>query len=98
MLKYLLVSSLVFLCGITGLFLTKKHIILWLLSIELIFLAINYNFIIFSVFLDDLLGQFYVLNILAISAAEAAIGLAILVIFFRLRGGISLDLINILKG
>jgi NADH-quinone oxidoreductase subunit K len=68
------------------------------LSIELIFLAINYNFVVFSIFLDDLLGQFYVLSILAISAAEAAIGLAILVIFFRLRGGISLDLINVLKG
>ena len=98
MLKYLIVSNFLFLCGVTGLFLTRKHIILWLLSIELIFLAINYNFVIFSVFLDDLLGQFYVLSVLAMSAAEAAIGLAILVIFFRLRGGISLDLINILKG
>jgi len=98
MLKYLIVSNFLFLCGLTGLFLTKKHIILWLLSIELIFLAINYNFIVFSVFLDDLLGQFYVLSILALSAAEAAIGLAILVIFFSLRGGISLDLINVLKG
>jgi len=70
----------------------------------LIFIYWNYffsyklYFIIFSIFLDDLLGQFYVLTILAISAAEAAIGLAILVIFFRLRGGISLDLINLLKG
>jgi len=98
MIKYLLISSFLFLCGITGLFLTRKHIIIWFLSIEIIFLAINYNFIIFSIFLDDLLGQFYVLTILAISAAEAAIGLAILVIFFRLRGGISLDLINLLKG
>jgi NADH-quinone oxidoreductase subunit K len=98
MLKYLLISSFLFLCGLTGLFLTRKHIILWLLSIELIFLSINYNFIIFSVFLDDLLGQYYALCVLTVAAAESAIGLAILVIFYRIRGGISLDLINFLKG
>jgi NADH-quinone oxidoreductase subunit K len=81
-----------------GLFLTRKHIILLLLSIELIFLSINYNFIIFSVFMDDMLGQYYALCILTVAAAESAIGLAILVIFYRLRGGISLDLVNLLKG
>jgi NADH-quinone oxidoreductase subunit K len=81
-----------------GLFLTRKHIILLLLSIELIFLAINFNFIVFSVFLDDLVGQFYSLCVITIAAAESAIGLAILVIFFKLRGSISLDVINYLKG
>jgi len=96
--RYLIISSLLFLCGILGLLFTRKYIILWLLSLELIFLSINWNFIIFSVFLDDILGQYFVLCILVIAAAESAIGLSILVIFYRLRGGISLDLINLLKG
>jgi len=69
-----------------------------LLSIELIFLAINYIFILFSVYLDDLIGQFFALSVVTIAAAESAIGLSILVIFFKLRGGISLDIINYLKG
>jgi NADH-quinone oxidoreductase subunit K len=98
MIKYLIVSCILFFIGIMGLFLTRRHIILLLLSIELIFLAINYNFIIFSVFLDDLLGQFFALCVITIAAAESSIGLAILVIFYRLRGGISLDIINYLKG
>jgi len=98
MIKYFFVSCLIFFIGIMGLFLTRRHIILLLLSIELIFLAINFNFIIFSVFLDDILGQFYVLSIITVAAAESSIGLAILVIFYRLRGGISLDIINYLKG
>src|SRR5690242_19968110 len=98
MIKYFFISNIIFFIGIMGLFLTRRHIILLLLSIELIFLAINYNFIIFSVFLDDILGQFYVLCIITVAAAESSIGLAILVIFYRLRGGISLDIINYLKG
>ena len=97
MLKYLLISNFLFLLGIIGLFLTRKHIILLLLCIELIFLAINYNFLVFSVFLDDLLGQYYALCIITVAAAESAIGLAIIVVFFRLRGGISLDIITLLK-
>jgi len=96
--KFLFISFFIFLVGVSGLFLTRKHIILLLLSVELIFLSINYNFIIFSVFMDDMLGQYYALCILTVAAAESAIGLAILVIFYRLRGGISLDLINLLKG
>lgn len=98
MLKFLFLSIFIFLIGVIGLFLTRKHVILLLLSIELIFLSINYNFLVFSVFLDDILGQYYALCILTVAAAESAIGLAILVIFYRLRGGISLDLINLLKG
>jgi NADH-quinone oxidoreductase subunit K len=96
--KFLFLSFFIFLTGVMGLFLTRKHIILLLLSIELIFLSINYNFIVFSVFMDDMLGQYYALCILTVAAAESAIGLAILVIFYRLRGAISLDLVNLLKG
>ncbi len=98
MLKFLFLSTFIFFVGVMGLFLTRKHIILLLLSIELIFLSINYNFLVFSVFLDDILGQYYALCVLTVAAAESAIGLAILVVFYRLRGGISLDLINLLKG
>ena len=98
MIKYLLLSTFLFLCGLTGLFFIKKYVILWLLSLELIFLAVNFNFVVFSVFLDDLMGQYYVLAILVVAAAESSIGLSILVIFYRIRGGISIDLINLLKG
>ena len=98
MIKVLIVSFFIFFVGVLGLFFTRKHIILLLLSIELIFLSINYNFLIFSIYLDDIIGQFYVLCIISVAAAESVIGLAILVIFYRLRGGISLDLINLLKG
>jgi NADH:ubiquinone oxidoreductase subunit K len=98
MTKILIVSSFIFFVGVLGLFFTRRHIILLLLSIELIFLSINYNFFIFSLYLDDILGQFFVLCLISVAAAESVIGLAILVIFYRLRGGISLDLINLLKG
>lgn len=98
MLKYFIITSIIFFVGIMGLLLTRKHIIVLILSIELIFLAINFNFIVCSIFFDDILGQFYSLCIITIAAAESAIGLSILVIFFKLRGGISLDLINYLKG
>ena len=70
MLKYFLLSILLFLSGLTGLFLTRKYIILWLLSLELIFLAINFNFVIFSLNLDDILGQYYVLCVLVVAAAD----------------------------
>lgn len=69
-----------------------------IIIIGLIFLAINLNFVIFSLNLDDILGQYYVLSVLVVAAAESAVGLSILVIFYRIRGGISLDLINLLKG
>jgi NADH:ubiquinone oxidoreductase subunit K len=98
MFKFLLLSIFIFFIGVMGLFLTRRHIILLLLSIELIFLSINYNFLVFSVFLDDIIGQYYALCVLTVAAAESAIGLAILVVFYRLRGGISIDLINLLKG
>ncbi len=84
--------------GILGIFITRKNIIIILMSIELMLLAINFNFIIFSVFLDDILGQIFALLILTVAAAESAIGLAILVIYYRLRGVISVDYISTIKG
>jgi|SRR3954463_11500430 NADH-quinone oxidoreductase subunit K len=98
MLKYSILSFILLFIGFMGLFLIRRHIILLLLSIELIFLAINYNFMLFSVFLDDIIGQFFALCVITIAAAESSIGLSILVIFYKLRGGISLDIINYLKG
>lgn len=78
-------------------FLSRKHLIIVLISLELMLLSININFIVYSVLLDDILGQIYAIMLLAIAAAETAIGLAILVIYYRLRGGISIDLMCLLK-
>jgi NADH-quinone oxidoreductase subunit K len=97
MFKFYILSIFIFSIGSIGLYLTKRHVIAFLLALELIFLSININFLVFSIILDDFIGQLYALGVIAIAAAESAIGLAILVIFFRLRGGISLDLINLLK-
>jgi len=94
---YLVLSSTIFIIGIFGMFLSRRHLIIILMSLELILLASNINFIIFSVYLDDILGQVYGL-ILTIGAAESAIGLAILIVYYRLRGSISVDIINVLKG
>lgn len=95
---YLVISFFLFMLGILGIFITRKNIIIILMSIELMLLAINFNFIIFSVFLDDILGQIFALLILTVAAAESAIGLAILVIYYRLRGVISVDFISTIKG
>ena len=94
---YTLLSSFLFTVGVFGMFLSRKHIIIILISLELVLLSININFVTFSIYLDDFLGQIYVLLILTVAAAETALGLAILVIYYRLRGGISIDLINLLK-
>ena len=94
----LLFSIILFFAGISGIFITRKNIILIMISIEIILLAINLNFIIFSIYLDDILGQVFALLILTVAAAESAIGLAILVIFYRLKGTISINFINLLKG
>ena len=77
--------------------LNRKNIILMLMSIELMLLAVNFNFIIFSVFLDDIVGQIFALFILTVAAAESAIGLAILVVYYRIRGTVSIEYINLLK-
>jgi len=81
-----------------GMFLSRKHLIIILMALEIILLAANLNFIIFSVFLDDLIGQLYSLIILTVGASESSIGLAILIIYYRLRGSISIDTIYTLKG
>jgi len=96
--KYLIVALVLFLIGLSGIFLNRKNILLLLMSIELMLLAVNFNFIIFSVFLDDILGQLFALLVLTVAAAESAIGLAILVVYYRIRGTIAIEFINLMKG
>ena len=96
--KYLLIAIMLFVIGLSGIFLNRKNIIILLMSIELMLLSINFNFIIFSIFLDDIVGQLFALLILTVAAAESAIGLAILVIYYRIRGAIAIELINLMKG
>lgn len=98
MLFFIILSFIIFFTGGIGIFLFRKHLINILIALELILLSINLNFIIFSCYLDDILGQIYCLIVLTIAAAESSIGLALLIIYYRLRGGISIDLINLLKG
>ena len=95
---YLTLGAVIFSIGVIGIFLNRKNIIVILMSIELILLAVNINLVSFSIYLGDLTGQVFTLFILTVAAAEAAIGLAILVIFFRNRGSISVDDINVMKG
>ncbi|PIL20624.1 NADH-quinone oxidoreductase [Puniceibacterium antarcticum] len=95
---YLTVAGTLFVIGIFGLFLNRKNVIILLMSIELMLLAVNINFVAFSSFLGDLVGQVFTLFVLTVAAAEAAIGLAILVCFFRNRGSIAVEDINVMKG
>ena len=95
---YLTVASIVFTLGVFGIFLNRKNVIIILMSVELILLAVNINLVSFSVFLNDLVGQMFAMFILTVAAAEAAIGLAILVVYFRNRGTIAVDDINMMKG
>jgi NADH:ubiquinone oxidoreductase subunit K len=96
--QFLAVSIILFLLGIWGIFLNRKNIIIMLMSIELMLLAVNLNFLVFSVYLDDLIGQIFALLILTVAAAESAIGLALLVVYYRVRGTISVEFINLMKG
>lgn len=96
--SYLGVAIILFLLGISGIFLNRKNIIVMLMSIELMLLAVNLNLIVFSVYLDDLLGQMFALFVLTVAAAESAIGLAILVIYYRVRGTIAVEFVNLMKG
>ncbi len=96
--KFLFVSIFLFLIGIIGIFLIKKNIIIILMSIELMLLSININFILFSIYLDNLTGQLFALFILTVAAAESAIGLAILVVYYRIKGLVSINFINSIKG
>ncbi|MFA9473000.1 MAG: NADH-quinone oxidoreductase subunit NuoK [Filomicrobium sp.] len=95
---YLTVAACLFTLGIFGIFLNRKNVIVILMSVELMLLAVNINFVTFSHFLQDLTGQVFALFVLTVAAAEAAIGLAIIVVYFRNRGSIDVDEINMMKG
>lgn len=95
---YLSVASMLFTLGVFGIFLNRRSVITILMSVELILLAVNINFVAFSVHLDDLAGQVFAMFVLTVAAAESAIGLAILVVFFRARGSIAVEDISELKG
>ena len=95
---YLTVAAILFTTGIFGIFLNRKNVIIILMSVELMLLAVNINLVAFSSFLGDLTGQVFAMFVLTVAAAEAAIGLAILVVYFRNRGTIEVDDINLMKG
>ncbi len=95
---YLVLSAIVFSIGVFGVFLNRKNVIIILMAIELMLLAVNINFVAFSAALQDLLGQVFAMFVLTVAAAEAAIGLAILVVYFRNRGSIEVDDINQMRG
>jgi|TARA_B110000116_G_scaffold146859_1_gene127116 NADH-quinone oxidoreductase subunit K len=95
---YLTVAAILFTLGLFGIFLNRKNVIIILMSIELMLLAVNINFVAFSTHLHDLVGQVFALFVLTVAAAEAAIGLAILVVYYRNRGSIAVEDINMMKG
>ncbi len=95
---YLIVAATLFTIGVLGIFLNRKNVIVILMSIEIILLAVNINLIAFSTHLNDIVGQVFALFILTVAAAEAAIGLAILVVYFRNRGSIAVEDVNLMKG
>ena len=95
---FLAVAAVLFVIGVLGIFLNRKNVIVILMAIELILLAVNVNFVAFSAFLGDLAGQIFALFVLTVAAAEAAIGLAILVVYFRNRGSIAVEDVNLMKG
>jgi NADH-quinone oxidoreductase subunit K len=95
---YLTVAAILFTLGVFGIFLNRKNVIIILMAIELILLSVNLNLVAFSYFLHDLTGQIFALLVLTVAAAEAAIGLAILVVFYRNRGTIAVEDINMMKG
>ena len=96
--SYLAVAAVLFTIGVFGIFVNRKNIIVILMSIELILLAVNINLVAFSVYLHDVVGQIFALFVLTVAAAEAAVGLAILVTFFRNRGDIAVDDASMMKG
>jgi NADH-quinone oxidoreductase subunit K len=95
---YLAVAAILFTIGVFGIFVNRRNVIVILMAIELILLAVNINLVAFSMFLHDVTGQIYAMFVLTVAAAEAAVGLAILVTFFRNRGGISVDEATQMKG
>jgi NADH-quinone oxidoreductase subunit K len=95
---YLAVGAVLFTLGVLGIFINRKNLIVILMSVELILLAVNINFVAFSVFLGDMVGQIFAMFVLTVAAGEAAIGLAILVIYFRNRGTIAVDDVRLMRG
>ncbi len=96
--NYLTLAAILFTVGIFGIFLNRKNIIIMLMSIELILLAVNINLVAFSAFLGDMVGQVFALFVMTVAAAEAAIGLAIFVVYFRNRGSIDVEDVSLMKG
>ena len=95
---YLTVAAILFILGIFGIFINRKNVIVILMSVELMLLAVNINLVAFSTHLGDMVGQIFAMLVLTVAAAEAAIGLAILVVFFRNRGSIAVEDVNMMKG
>ena len=95
---YLVVGAILFVLGVLGIFINRKNVIVILMSVELILLSVNINLVAFSAFMNDLTGQIFAMMVLTVAAAEAAIGLAILVIYYRGRGTIAVDDVNQMKG
>ena len=95
---YMVVSAILFVMGVLGIFINRKNVIIILMSIELILLAVNINFVAFSAYLNEISGQIMAMFVLTVAAAEAAVGLAILVTFFRNRGDIAVDDASVMKG
>jgi len=95
---YLAVAAILFTLGVLGIFLNRKNVIVILMSVELILLGVNINFVAFSTHLNDIVGQVFALLVLTVAAAEAAIGLAILVVFYRNRGSIAVEDVNVMRG
>ena len=95
---YLTLAAVIFTIGVAGVFLNRKNIIIILMSIELILLAVNINLVSFSIYLQDLVGQIFTMFILTVAAAEAAVGLAIIVVYYKNKGSIQVEQINSLKG
>jgi NADH-quinone oxidoreductase subunit K len=95
---FLVVAAVLFTLGVLGIFINRKNVIVILMSIELILLAVNINLVAFSTHLHDIVGQVFALFVLTVAAAEAAIGLAILVVYFRNRGSIAVEDVNMMKG
>lgn len=92
------ISFFLFLISILGIFLNKKNILVMLMSLEIMFLSVSFNFIFFSIYLDDIMGQIFSLLILTVAAAESSIGLAILVVYYRIRSTITVELMSLTKG
>ena len=95
---YLTIAAILFTLGVFGIFLNRKNVIIILMAIELMLLAVNINLVAFSTYLGDMIGQIFAMLVLTVAAAEAAIGLAILVVYFRNRGTIDVEDVNVMKG